>query len=140
MSFVFANPESLASAASDLANIGSTLTAANAAAAPATNVLAAAQDEVSVQIAAFFGANAREYQAISAQAAAFHERFVQALIAGAGGYAVTEAANASPLQTLEQDVLGLINAPSNALFGRPLIANGTTGRREPARPAGPPGS
>jgi PE family len=35
---------------------------------------------------------------------AFHAQFVQTLTGGAAAYAATEAANASPLQTLEQDV------------------------------------
>jgi hypothetical protein len=48
---------------------------------------------------------------------------VQALNAGAQSYAATEAANALPLQTL----LNLINAPTEALVGRPLIGNGTDG-------------
>ena len=44
---------------------------------------------------------------------------------GAGAYAATEAANASPLQTLEQDVLAVINAPTETFLGRPLIGDGT---------------
>jgi len=42
-------------------------------------------------------------------------------------YAAAEAANASPLQTFEQGLLGVINAPTDALFGRPLIGNGADG-------------
>jgi PE family len=125
MSFVIAAPDLVIAAASDLASIGSAINAANAAAvATTTSVVAAAADEVSTQLAALFGAHARSYQALSAQAAAFHDQFVRALNAGAGTYAGTEAANASPLQTLEQDVLGVINAPTEALLGRPLIGDG----------------
>jgi hypothetical protein len=52
MSFVLAAPEMLASAASDVAGIGSSLSAANAAAAaPTTGVVAAAGDQVSSEIA-----------------------------------------------------------------------------------------
>ena len=48
MSFVIAAPEFVSAAASDLAGIGSSLSAANAAASvPTTAVLAAAGDEVS---------------------------------------------------------------------------------------------
>lgn len=48
MSFVFAMPETLTDAATNLAGMGSTLSTANAAAAaPTTRVLAAAEDEVS---------------------------------------------------------------------------------------------
>jgi PE family protein len=46
-----------------------------------------AADEVSAAIAAQFGAYGREYQSLAAQAAAFHEQFVQALSSGAGSYA-----------------------------------------------------
>ncbi|WP_306464329.1 PE family protein [Mycobacterium tuberculosis] len=50
-------------------------------------MLAAAGDEVSAAIAALFGGFGLEYQAISAQVAAYHQRFVQALSTGAGAYA-----------------------------------------------------
>ncbi|MGO9695856.1 MAG: hypothetical protein ACLPYO_19325, partial [Mycobacterium sp.] len=52
---------------------------------------------------------------------------MQALTAGAGSYASTEAASASPLQALEQDVLAVVNAPTEAVLGRPLIGNGANG-------------
>lgn len=110
MSFVIAAPEYVVAAAEDLANIGSTISWANAAAsAPTSAVAAAGADEVSATIAAFLGAHAQTYQALSTQAAMLHSRFVQLMDACAGRYAVAEAANASPLQTLEQ---------------RPLIGNG----------------
>ncbi|EUA02368.1 PE family protein [Mycobacterium kansasii 732] len=129
MSFVIATPQVLTAAVDDLAGIGSAISAADAAAAASTTrLLPAAADEVSVAIAAFFGTHAEAYQALSAQAAAFHQQFVAALNAGAGSYAAAEAANASPLQTLQEDVLGLINAPTNFLFGRPLIGDGANGR------------
>ena len=93
-------------AASDLANIGSTISSANAAAlAPTSGVLAAGADEVSATIAALFGAHAQAYQALSAQAASFHQQFVQLMSGGSAQYALTEAANASPLQTVEQGVM-----------------------------------
>ncbi|MGO9384934.1 MAG: PE family protein, partial [Mycobacterium sp.] len=129
MSFVMATPEMLATAATGAAGIGSTISAANAAAAaPTTAVLAAAADEVSAAIADLFGTHGQAYQALSAQAAAFHSQFVQALNSGAGAYAAAEAASASPLQALQQDVLGVINAPTEALVGRPLIGNGANGQ------------
>lgn len=50
MSYLVAAPEFLASAATDLSNIGSTLnTARSAAAAPTTGILAAAEYEVSAE-------------------------------------------------------------------------------------------
>ena len=132
-SFVLASPDVLASASSDLAGIGSAIREANAAAAPSTTgILVAAEDEVSAAIAAVFSAHGQGFQALNAQAAAFHEQFVQALTAGAGSYASAEAANvaaltANPAQTVGQDLLNLINAPSVALTGRPLFGNGANG-------------
>jgi hypothetical protein len=62
MSFVIAAPEYVASAASDLASIGSTIGEANAAAvAPTTGVVAAAEDEVSAAIAAVFSGHAQDF-------------------------------------------------------------------------------
>jgi triacylglycerol lipase len=133
MSYLVAAPDFLASAATDLSNIGSTISSAHAAAATqTTGMLAAADDEVSAAIAAVFSAHGQGFQALSAQATAFHDQFVQALNASAGSYANAEAANvvafrASPAQTLEQDVLGVINAPFLALNGRPLIGTRAIG-------------
>jgi triacylglycerol lipase len=72
-----------------------------------TGVLAAAEDEVSAAIAAMFSAHGQGYQALSSQAAAFHERFVQALTGATGAYAAAEAAGAAPLAAFEQAVLGV---------------------------------
>ena len=95
MSFVTTQPEAMSSAAGSLQGIGSSLNAQNAAAeAPTTGVVPAAADEVSALTAAQFGAHAQMYQAVSAQAAAIHEMFVNTLGTSAGSYAVTEAANA----------------------------------------------
>jgi PE family len=47
MSLVIATPDVMAAAATDLANIGTTIRAANAAATQTTGVFAAAEDEVS---------------------------------------------------------------------------------------------
>ena len=46
-----------------------------------------------------------------------------------GAYTSAEAANVSPLQIVEQDVLGVINAPVEALTGGQyiLIGNGADG-------------
>jgi PE family len=127
MSFVIASPEYVTAAASDLASIGSSISEANsAAAAPTTGVLAAGADEVSAVVTTLFEAHAQAYQALSAQAATFHNQFVQLLNAGAGQYAATEAASASPLKTLQQDLLNLINAPTEAPLDRPLIGNGVS--------------
>ncbi len=124
-SYVLATPQALTTVSADLAGIGQAIRSASSVAAPSTTrVLAAAQDEISTAIAGLFGGYARQFQARSTQASAFHDQFVRALNGAGGAYAATEAANASPLQTLEQDVLGMINAPSQMLTGRPLIGDG----------------
>src|ERR1700761_8506999 len=95
MSFVSTQPTELTAAAENLQGVGSSLTTQNAAAvAPTTGVLPAAADEVSALPAAQSGPHAQRYQAISAQAAAIHEMFVNTLGVSAGSYAATEAANA----------------------------------------------
>jgi PE family len=96
MSFVTTQPELLTAAAGNLQGIGSGMMAGNAAAAaPTTGVVPAAADEVSALTAAQFAAHAQMYQAVSAQAAAIHEMFVNTLGISAGSYAATEAANAA---------------------------------------------
>lgn len=116
MSFVFATPEYVTAAATDLANIGSSISSANAAAlAPTSAVPAAGADEVSATIAALFGAHAQAYQALSARAALFHQRFVELMNGGSTQYALAEAANASPLQTAAQSATGGVGAPAQSL-------------------------
>ena len=128
MSYVVAAPELLATAASDMAGIGSSLSQAHsAAAASTTSLVAAAEDEVSTAIAALFSDHGQAFQALGAQTSSFHSQFVQALHSAQGAYAAAEAANASPLAAAEQGALSLINAPAEALAGRPLIGNGANG-------------
>lgn len=99
MSFVIVTPDLVTAAASDLSNIGRAIGQANAAAsAPTTELLAAGADEVSTAVAELFGAHARVYQRLSADAAAFHSRFAELMSTAAGQYASAEAAAASPLQ------------------------------------------
>ena len=100
MSYVIAAPEMIAAAATDLATIGSTLSAAHTAAVPTLAVMPAGADEISVSIARLFSRYAQDYQALAGQAAPFHEQFVHHLNASAGSYASAEAANASSLQAL----------------------------------------
>jgi hypothetical protein len=96
MSFVTTQPEALSAAATSLQGIGSGLNAQNAAAAaPTTGVVPAAADEVSALTAAQFAAHAQLYQAVSQQAAAIHEAFVNTLGTSAGSYEATEVANAA---------------------------------------------
>ncbi|GJO89903.1 hypothetical protein NJB1728910S_29300, partial [Mycobacterium marinum] len=153
MSFVLVAPDMLATAAADVVQIGSAVSAGNLAAAiPTTEVMAAAADEVSGAIAALFGANAQEYQAAAAQAATFHEQFVRALSKAGASYASAEATIVTGLSSAVADgfqtaVYGpiraagqawisspagevidpVINAPTEALFGRGLISNGAAG-------------
>jgi hypothetical protein len=148
MSLLVVAPELLQSAAANVESIGSALDAAHAAAAvPTTGIAAAGADEVSAAVTALFAGYGQEFQALSAQASAFHQQFVQALSAGAGSYLAAEAAAASPLQavaaatsplqtvaaasslppllqTVQGELLNLINAPTEFLLGRPLISTG----------------
>jgi hypothetical protein len=99
MIFVTAQPEMLTAAANSLQQVGTTLAAQNAAtAAPMTGVVPAAADEVSLLTAAQFAQHAQTFQAVSAQAAAIHEMFVNTLATSAGSYAATEAANVAATQ------------------------------------------
>lgn len=111
MSYVIAAPEYVAAAATDLANIGSAISDANAAAViPTTGAfLPAGTDAVSTELAALFGAHAEAFQALSAQAAAFHNQFVQLMNLGSQSYAVAEAANVSNVQA------GVVNMPQQTL-------------------------
>jgi hypothetical protein len=95
MSFVTTQPEALTAAAGNLAGIGTTMSAQNAAAAaPTTGLVPAASDEVSALTAAQFAVHAQMYQAVSAQADAIQQLFVSTLGTSATSYAATEAANA----------------------------------------------
>jgi hypothetical protein len=118
MSYVIAAPEYVAAAATDLGNIGSAISDANAAAVlPTTGAfIPAGADAVSTELAAVFGAHAEAFQALSAQAAAFHDQFVQLMNLGSQSYAVTEAANISSVQT------GAVNMPQQTL-GRSVLSD-----------------
>ncbi|WP_158086792.1 outer membrane porin GjpA [Mycobacterium alsense] len=106
MSFVIAVPELVQGAAQDLAGLGSSLAEAAArVAGPTTGIAAAAHDEVSVAIASLFGGVGQEFQALGAQARAFHAQFVEVLNASAGAYVSAEVANA-------QQTLGAVAAPA----------------------------
>ncbi len=117
MSSVTAAPELISTAATDLANIGSTLSAANnAAAATTVTVPAAAADQVSAGVAQMLSAHGQEYQALAGQVEAFHQQFTQNLHAGAGSYASAEAANAAmfpPLGAIAGSVAGAAVAAAN---------------------------
>ena len=150
MSFLIATPEIVSAAATDLAALGSMLSAANAAAATATTgVLPAPLDEVSAAIAAVFGAHGQTYQALGAQALTIQEQFVQNLTASAGSYANAEAnivqaltSAAPPLNTgtlnLGLGNIGNVNLGSGNIGNLNLgsgnrggVVNGTTRQLQP---------
>ncbi|OBJ54334.1 PE family protein [Mycobacterium sp. 1423905.2] len=112
MSFLFADTPFVAAAAGDLASIGTSISSAsNSIASVTTAVIPAGLDEVSASIAALFGAHGQAYQALSQQAALFHEQFVQAMSAGAQAYASAEALNI-------QAIAGAPGAAALDVFGQ----------------------
>jgi hypothetical protein len=140
MPFVITTPDLVTAAATDLANIGSTISAANAAVVvPTTGMLAPAADGVSAAVGALFEAHGEAYQAFSSQLAGFHNGFVQALTGGANAYASAEAANASPLQAIGQAALNMANSATEAPLGRPIFGSGTNGFPGTGETGGPGG-
>ncbi len=98
MTNVFVEPQAVAGAAADVANIGSRIGAARAAAAgPTTGLVAAAEDEVSAATAQLFGAYGQQYQGLLQQAAGFHEQFVATLAAAGNAYSQAEGEIAGTL-------------------------------------------
>jgi PE family len=99
MSYVIAAPEMMTAAATDLASIGSTLSADHMTAAlPTAAVIPAAADEVSASIAHLFSRYGGGFQALAGKASAFHEQFVHTLKASASAYTSAEVANAALLK------------------------------------------
>jgi hypothetical protein len=83
---------------------------------------------VSAAITQLFGSYGQEFQALNAQAALFHDQFVQLLSSGGIAYAAAEAANVSPLQALGQQAQALAAfSPLKDLTGRPLFGDGANG-------------
>src|ERR1700739_807950 len=109
MTYLHAEPEFMAAAATDVEQIGLAINAANAAAAgPTSSLIAPAADEVSAAITKLFGQYGQEYQAVVAQAAVFHSRFTQALAAAGGAYTAAEVAASNALGTLEADAQAVL--------------------------------
>lgn len=104
MPYVITMPDVVQGAAQDLAGIRASLTEAAATAGPTTGIAASAADEVSVAIASLFGSAGRQFQALNAQAQAFHAEFESLLGAGAAAYVSAEATNAG--QVLGNAVAG----------------------------------
>ena len=73
-------------------------------------VVAAGADDVSEAVASVFGAHGQAYQTVSAQAATFHEQFVQLLNAAANiGYGNTGSGNIG-FGNYGTDNIGLYNS------------------------------
>ena len=128
MSSLTAVPQLIATAATDLGNIGSTLSQANAAAATQTmGVPAAAEDEVSAAIAVIFSAHGQGYQALSAQAAAFHSQFVATVASSLSAYQTTEGAGVNALRSAVTDAQQLYSpAVTSPVAQIPSTANPIT--------------
>jgi len=128
--YVLTQPRAMAAAAADVAGVGSAINEANATAAGSTTgVPAAAADEVSAAAATLLSAYAREYQALTKQAAAFHSEFTRVLAAARSAYAETEAAASGALRALAAPAQALVApltggaagvAAAKAVFADPL--------------------
>lgn len=94
MSYLKTVPEEIVAAAAQLEGLGNSFsTESTAAAAPTTDIIPAASDEVSVLQAGVFTTYGQLYQTVSAQAQAIHQQFVNLLGLSSGSYGDTEAAN-----------------------------------------------
>jgi hypothetical protein len=137
MTSLLTQPRLVETAAADLAEIRSEISAAKAAAAgPTTGMAAAAADEVSAATAKLFGAYAQEYQSVLAQAGVFHEEFAAALASAGNAYKAAEAANASAIS----GALGRLTAPIQSLLGGTPAGSavGATPAVDPMSPLTPP--
>lgn len=150
-------PELLKTASGCLESVGAGLRTANAAAAARTTAIAApALDEISAAITALLGRHGQQFQALSAQTAAYHDTFVNLLNGGAAQYLSAEFANvqqtlanaggvgaaeASPLDTF----ISLTTGSQNSNYGPLQISSsyGLGGLYQSAvltSPLGPVGS
>ncbi|MCV7091262.1 PE family protein, partial [Mycobacterium interjectum] len=87
MTYVQAQPRVMATAAADVAAIGSTIHQATTdVAGRTTAVAAAAADEISAALARLFSAYGQEWRALIGRAAALHAEFARALAAAGDAY------------------------------------------------------
>ncbi len=92
MTSLITQPQLLATAAADTAQISSAISAAKTAAAGrTTGLVAAAEDEVSALTTTLFNTYAQEYHAILGQATVFQDEFAQLLAAAGNAYTGAEA-------------------------------------------------
>lgn len=114
MTYTLAMPQAMTTAAADVAEIGLAKNQADlAAAGPTAGIAVAAADEVSAAIATFFNTYGQGYQALSRQAAAFHDAFMQTLLVASDTYAEAETAAAGTLTALNESAATAL-APLNS--------------------------
>lgn len=95
MSLLTVVPDAVATASSNIENLGSSLRSAGDAAVRSTTAIAPpGADEISAAITTLFGTHGQEFAAVNARAAAFQAEFVKLLNGGALQYVNAEIANA----------------------------------------------
>ncbi len=122
MSYVLAEPQMMAAAATDVAAISSTVSAAHmAAAAPTVSLIPAAADQVSTGIAQLFSGVAQDFHSLVGQAATFGQQFAQHLHLGAGSYTAAEAVSAASLSLPDANSLvSIVNGLWGQLISGPM--------------------
>lgn len=119
MSLLSVAPDVVSAASSNLANLGTTLRNATAAAAKQTGQIAPpAADEISEEIATLFNTQAQEFQAVSSEVAGFHDRLVGLLDTSAAQYVSAEATNIQQLST------NTVYSPNQALLSHLVRTTG----------------
>ncbi|MDT5146570.1 MAG: hypothetical protein QOC58_1215 [Mycobacterium sp.] len=140
MAYVIAQPQGMATAAADVAAIGTTIEeATTAAAGRTTGVVAAAGDEVSAAIASVFNTYADDWRGLLGRAATFHGAFAQALSAAGNAYAGAEAAGAAALAapgppTGSSVLPAMVKAALAAPFADPVVTFVLDGSGTPIPP------
>ena len=115
MAYVVADPEMMTAAASDLASIGSNISAAHMAAAARTvAVIPAGADEVSAAAAHLFSQFGRDYQAAAADAVGVGQQFELLLAAAATSYANAEY---DIIRGLRAGLIGVVDDAGLFLMG-----------------------
>jgi PE family protein/PPE family protein len=132
MAFVNTQPAALAAASSQLEGIANSFASeSTAAAAPTTDVIPAASDEVSILQAGVFSTYGQLYQSVSAQAQAIHQQFNQLLNQSSGSYQETESANqagaaANALSNGAGSATSAAAQPADAITGLTGLISGLT--------------
>ncbi|WP_156766982.1 PE-PPE domain-containing protein, partial [Mycobacterium sp. E796] len=118
MAYALAQPQVMATAAADMAVIGTRLNdAAAATVGRTTGVLAAGADEVSAAVAALFSATGKEWQALLGRAAALNTEFASALTSAADAYANTEATGVAALAATGGAATSAADPPVTLVLG-----------------------